>query len=144
MGIKQACQMLVSLGIDNRSVYVQEFEEPFLFETAEYYRQQGQKYLEAKNSSTYTREVESCLENEMNRAKRYLDQETENKVLDVLDNVLITSHLQTIVNMEDSGVQHMLANDQVDDLRRMYRLLRRVENGLQTMTIALSKWVLFK
>lgn len=75
--------MLVSLGLDSRCVYVKEFEEPFLNETAEFYIRKGQKFLEAKNASAYIKEVEQCLGNETNRAKRYLDPETETKVLEV-------------------------------------------------------------
>jgi len=36
--VKNACQMLMCLGIDNRSVYVEDFEVPFLQQSAEFYR----------------------------------------------------------------------------------------------------------
>jgi hypothetical protein len=36
--VKNACQMLMSLGIDNRCVYVEDFETPFLQQSAEFYR----------------------------------------------------------------------------------------------------------
>jgi hypothetical protein len=36
--VKNACQMLMSLGIDNRSVYAEDFETPFLQQSAEFYR----------------------------------------------------------------------------------------------------------
>ena len=36
--VKNACQMLMSLGIDNRSVYSEDFETPFLQQSAEFYR----------------------------------------------------------------------------------------------------------
>ena len=36
--MKDACQMLMSLGIDNRSVYAEDFETPFLQQSAEFYR----------------------------------------------------------------------------------------------------------
>jgi cullin 3 len=35
--IKNACQMLVTLGIDSRSVYEEDFEAPFLQQSAEFY-----------------------------------------------------------------------------------------------------------
>lgn len=36
--IKAACQMLMVLGIENRSVYEEDFERPFLLQSAEFYR----------------------------------------------------------------------------------------------------------
>ena len=38
MAIKNACQMLMILGIDRRSVYEEVFEKPFLEESAEFYK----------------------------------------------------------------------------------------------------------
>ena len=38
MAIKNACQMLMILGIDTRSVYEEDFEQPFLEESAEFYK----------------------------------------------------------------------------------------------------------
>ncbi|CAF5121585.1 unnamed protein product, partial [Rotaria sp. Silwood1] len=36
--VKNACQLLMSLGMDNRSVYADDFETPFLLQSAEFYR----------------------------------------------------------------------------------------------------------
>uniref|UniRef100_A0A1I7X6F7 CULLIN_2 domain-containing protein n=1 Tax=Heterorhabditis bacteriophora TaxID=37862 RepID=A0A1I7X6F7_HETBA len=113
MGIKNACQMLVALGIETRSVYESEFENPFLQESAEYYRSASQKFLTENSASVYVRKVEQCIEDESSRAKRYLDSKTEGKILDVLYFI-------------------------VDDLRRLYKLLKRVPNGLSVMTSAMS------
>lgn len=38
MAIKNACQMLMRLGINNRLVYEEDFERPFLQQSAEFYR----------------------------------------------------------------------------------------------------------
>ena len=75
--------MLVALGLDTRTVYIEEFEGPFLAETREHYIQKAQKFLEERNASSYIKEVEKCLDSETERAKRYLDPETESKVLNV-------------------------------------------------------------
>lgn len=36
--VKNACQMLMILGIESRSVYEEDFEKPFLSQSAEFYR----------------------------------------------------------------------------------------------------------
>ena len=38
MAIRNACQMLMILGIDTRSIYEEVFEKPFLEESAEFYK----------------------------------------------------------------------------------------------------------
>ncbi|KIH47216.1 cullin family protein [Ancylostoma duodenale] len=93
--------------------------------------------------------VEQCIREESERAKRYLDPQTESKVLDVLENVLIKDHMHTVVNMEHSGVHVMLSNDKVcfffngefDQLASLYGLLQRVENGLNVMADAMSRYL---
>ena len=77
--------MLLALGsIQNtRDYYERVFEEPFLNETQEYYREQSQKFLEQNSASVYVRKVNECLVEERQRAERYLDKKTEEKVIDV-------------------------------------------------------------
>ena len=38
LAVRAACQMLMVLGIDGRSVYEEDFERPFLAQSAEFYR----------------------------------------------------------------------------------------------------------
>lgn len=37
IAIKNACQMLMVLGINSRSVYEEDFERPFLLQSSEFY-----------------------------------------------------------------------------------------------------------
>lgn len=141
MGVKNACSMLVALGLDSRRVYEDEFETPFLRVSAEYYRSESQKFLAENSASVYVKKVEECITEEANRAKMYLDKGTEAKILAVLDEELINKHMMTIVEMENSGVVHMLNNDRIEDLRRLYKLLKRVPNGLHLMTNCVSKYL---
>ncbi|VDP25722.1 unnamed protein product [Onchocerca flexuosa] len=133
--------MLVALGVDSRRVYEEEFEEPFLRVSAEYYRAESQNFLLENCASVYVKKVEECLMDESNRAKMYMDKGTEQKILDVLDEELINKHMMTIVEMDNSGVVHMLNNDRIHDLRRLYILLKRVKKGLPTMTDCISRYL---
>ncbi len=38
LAVRNACQMLMQLGIESRSVYEEDFERPFLQQSAEFYR----------------------------------------------------------------------------------------------------------
>ena len=47
--------------------------------------------------------------------------------------------MRTIVDMENSGVVHMLRHDKIQDLECMYKLLKRVQEGHKTMADCISK-----
>ncbi|KAF8383258.1 cul-3 [Pristionchus pacificus] len=140
-GIKSACTMLVALGIEHKHVYEGEFEVPFLKETSEYYKAASQKFLSENCASVYVKKVENCIAEETDRAMRYLDKDTKNKLLSVLENTLITTHMQTVVDMENSGLKVMMRDDKVADMRALYLLLRRVPNGLTVMTSCMSEYL---
>lgn len=139
--VKNACQMLMVLGIDSRAVYEEDFEKPFLEQSAEFYRLESQKFLAENSASVYIKKVEARINEEAERAKHYLDKSTEEPVVKVLEAELISKHMKTIVEMENSGVVHMLENNKTDDLACMYKLFIRVPNSLKTMSDCISKYL---
>ncbi|UJR20900.1 hypothetical protein I4U23_024009 [Adineta vaga] len=139
--VKNACQMLMNLGIDNRSVYAEDFETPFLQQSAEFYRLESQKLLAENSASVYIRKVAVRINEEAERAVHYLDKSTEERIIRVLEEELITKHIKTIVEMENSGVYHMLKFNKCDDLATMYRLFERVPNGHLTIADCMSSYL---
>ncbi|XP_055954698.1 cullin-3-like [Patella vulgata] len=139
--VKNACQMLMVLGIDSRSVYEEDFERPFLEQSAEFYRMESQKFLGENSASVYIKKVEARINEEAERASHYLDKTTEEPIVKVLEEELISKHMKTIVEMENSGVVHMLENNKTDDLACMYKLFVRVTKGLKTMCDCISKYL---
>lgn len=141
MAMKNACAMLMALGVDSRVVYEDDFEKAFLHQSAEFYQQESQKFLAENSASLYVRKVEERLEEEANRARHYLDPSTEPKIVAALEAELIAKQMQTIVTMDNSGLVNMLLNDRIQDLRCMYKLVKRVDGGLKTMTACLSEYL---
>uniref|UniRef100_A0A2P2I8D4 Cullin 3 n=3 Tax=Hirondellea gigas TaxID=1518452 RepID=A0A2P2I8D4_9CRUS len=138
LSIKNACQMLLVLGIDSRTVYEEDFERPFLSQSAEFYRMESQKFLAENSASVYIKRVELRIQEEADRAKHYLDDSTEKRIVEVVEEELIKKHMKTIVEMENSGVVHMLRNNRVEDLACMYSVLARVQDGLATLAECVS------
>lgn len=58
LAIKNACQMLMALGINSRSVYEDDFEKPFLAQSASFYKFESQKFLAENNASVYLKKAE--------------------------------------------------------------------------------------
>uniref|UniRef100_A0A1B6D5G1 Cullin family profile domain-containing protein n=1 Tax=Clastoptera arizonana TaxID=38151 RepID=A0A1B6D5G1_9HEMI len=141
IAIKNASQMLMVLGINSRAVYEEDFERPFLSQSAEFYRMESQKFLAENSASVYIRKVEARINEEAERAKHYLDVSTEPRIVEVVEEELIKKHMKTIVEMENSGVVHMLKNQKTDDLGCMYKLFSRVSDGLKTVSQCVSQYL---
>lgn len=141
IAIKNACQMLMVLGINSRSVYEEDFERPFLQQSAEFYRLESQNFLAENSASVYIKKVEARINEEAERAKHYLDESTETRIVEVVEEELIKKHMKTIVEMENSGVVHMLKNQKTEDLACMYKLFNRVTDGLKTMADCVSQYL---
>ncbi|KAJ8954401.1 hypothetical protein NQ318_011075 [Aromia moschata] len=133
ISIKNACQMLMVLGINSRSVYEEDFERPFLQQSAEFYKRTVHLYILKK--------VEARINEESDRAKHYLDESTESRIVEVVEEELIKKHMKTIVEMENSGVVHMLKHQKTEDLACMYKLFGRVTDGLKTMADCVSQYL---
>lgn len=139
--IKNACQMLMVLGINNRWVYEKDFERPFLTQSAAFYAMESQKFLSENSASVYIKRVEARITEEAERAKLYLDESTEQRIVEVVQDELIKKHMRTIVEMENSGVVYMLRCTKTDDLACMYKLFSRVTDGIKTISECVSKYL---
>ncbi|XP_065840946.1 cullin-3-like [Oscarella lobularis] len=140
--VKTACQMLMMLSgnpANPKEVYEEEFERPFLEETAEFYKVESQNLLTENSASVYIRKVDARVREERERATHYLDPSTDGPVTKVLEKELISAHMRTIVEMENSGVVFMLKNERISDLSCMFKLFGRVESGHQVMVGCMSK-----
>lgn len=102
---------------------------------------ESQKFLAENSASVYIKKVEARINEEAERAKHYLDETTEVHIVKVVEDELIKKHMKNIVEMENSGVVHMLKNQRTDDLACMYSLFRRVHDGLKTMSDCVSQYL---
>jgi cullin 3 len=106
--------MLMALGISKRDVYEDDFEKPFLRESREFFRMESQRLLEDNSASVYLKRVERRIAEEGERAQHFLDPSTESRITKVVEDELIKYHMETIVEMEHSGVVHMLKTRKVE------------------------------
>lgn len=92
-------------------------------------------------ASVYIKKVEARINEEAERAKHYLDESTESRIVEVVEDELIKKHMRTIVEMENSGVVHMLKYQKTEDLGCMYKLFHRVQEGLKTVSECISRYL---
>lgn len=72
----------------------------------------------------------------------YLDKETEPRIVKVVEDELINKHMKSIVEMENSGVVHMIKNTKTEDLACMYKLFSRLnDDALKTIAECVSGYL---
>eukprot|EP01112_Ceratiomyxa_fruticulosa_P003545 TRINITY_DN1386_c0_g1_i3.p1 TRINITY_DN1386_c0_g1~~TRINITY_DN1386_c0_g1_i3.p1 ORF type:complete len:747 (+),score=118.94 TRINITY_DN1386_c0_g1_i3:321-2561(+) len=139
--LRNVTQMWIDLGINTRSVYEDDFERNLLETTAQFYRVESQEFISGNSCSEYLKKAEIRLKEEFDRVSHYLDPSTEPKLREVTEKELLTTHLKSLIDMENSGLISMLRDDKVEDLRRMYSLFTRIVSGLATMRDTMSNYV---
>jgi cullin 3 len=69
----------------------------------------------------------------------YLSPQTAGPLRQIVENSLVSPHLETIITMPNSGLDVMIDMDQYDDLARLYRLFAMVSGGLVCLKRALKQ-----
>uniref|UniRef100_A0A0N4ZRT9 CULLIN_2 domain-containing protein n=1 Tax=Parastrongyloides trichosuri TaxID=131310 RepID=A0A0N4ZRT9_PARTI len=140
--LKDACKMLLHMGnSSDRSLYEKLFEKEFLKDTKEFYEVKSQKMLIDNSADVYVEKVQEILKKECEFADLYLDKVTEKKLMNDLNEVLVKNHIQTIINMENSGMLYLLKNDMLPQLGNMYSLLKNVPTGVESTVKCISQYV---
>ncbi|WVW86394.1 hypothetical protein I302_108440 [Kwoniella bestiolae CBS 10118] len=128
--IRECTDILLRLHVSEReggkNVYMMDFEPEFLKRSAEFYGLEAVEELEKGDAAQYLRRVERRLAEEADRTVHYLSTITHNSLQELLVANLLTSHLQTILDMPGSGLVTMLDSDRISDLRRLYVLFLKV------------------
>lgn len=132
--MKNTLCMLVMLGIHSNCVYEEEFEKFFLAETLEFYRQEAQRYLDHAPCGEYLIKADQRIQEEALRVSYYLNSTTDHKLKRIVETELIEKQAKLLTDQVNSGCWIMFRDGNVDSLRRMYLLFRRIPQTLKNMT----------
>lgn len=66
---------------------------------AGHFKVESQKFLGENSASVYIKKVEARINEESDRAKHYLDESTEPRIVEVVEEELIKKHMKTIVEV---------------------------------------------
>uniref|UniRef100_A0A8C5E8R9 Cullin-3-like n=1 Tax=Gouania willdenowi TaxID=441366 RepID=A0A8C5E8R9_GOUWI len=139
--IRNACQMLMTFGLRGRYFYEKDFEAPFLKLSTKFFQMESQKLFTEINASVCIKKIEAKIDDEIERIMHCLDKSTKKPIVKMIEQKLISKHMKRIVEMENSGLVHMLNSEKTDDLACMYKLLSRAPNGLKTMCECMSSYL---
>eukprot|EP00026_Physarum_polycephalum_P002622 Phypoly_transcript_02629.p1 GENE.Phypoly_transcript_02629~~Phypoly_transcript_02629.p1 ORF type:complete len:773 (+),score=104.10 Phypoly_transcript_02629:123-2441(+) len=142
--VKGVINGYVNLGLNKEKpkeatlqVYKEFFEDEFLKATDVYYNAESTEFISLNSVADFMKKVETRLGEEVRRVQQYLHPSTEPDLINKCEKVLIEKHVETIWN----EFQHLLEDDKIDDLTRMYTLLSRIPRGLEPLRTTLEKHV---
>lgn len=69
---------------------------------------ESQKFLAENSASVYIKKVEARICEESERAKHYLDESTEPRIVEVIEEELIKIHMKTIVEVYSVLLHYIL------------------------------------
>ena len=138
--LKKILKMLVDLGLTSQKVYQELFQKPFIAETTAFYKSEAESSINQLTIAEYLMQVEKRIAEEKRRVSNYLEKSTEPALAEALNSELISKHAKTIV-FHDTGSLLMFKNHSLEDLARMYRVLKRVPETLEDLKNSFLEFV---
>ncbi|CAK9861802.1 unnamed protein product [Sphagnum jensenii] len=129
--LKNVLGIFVEIGMGNMDAYETDFESSMLQDTAAYYSRKAASWIEEDSCPDYMLKAEECLKREKERVGHYLHASSEQKLLEKVQQELLTQYENQLLEKEHSGCHALLRDDKVVDLSRMYRLFCRISKGLE-------------
>uniref|UniRef100_A0A7E4ZYY5 Cullin-5 n=1 Tax=Panagrellus redivivus TaxID=6233 RepID=A0A7E4ZYY5_PANRE len=140
VGIRDSYIELNTNDMDRLDLYTREFEAAYLDATATFYRARAADMLEKNGILSYIAYADSKLQEEQQRAEKYLDKSDGRSV-----NALVAKCVEILVSdhedqMHNECTSLITAND-VERLQMIYRLTNKTPNGINTMLKKLFEFV---
>ncbi|KAH8676601.1 Cullin [Tricladium varicosporioides] len=123
---------------DNEKLYHTVFEVEFLNSSRTFYRNECLGLLRDSDASTWLRQTNRRLIEEDARSRTTIAVATAPMIAAVVEQEMISSHLQEFLAMEGSGIKAMIENDRYDDLSLLYQLISRVDPSKEPLKNALQ------
>ncbi|KAJ5302007.1 hypothetical protein PENANT_c050G05996 [Penicillium antarcticum] len=124
---------------ESTKLYLTIFEPAFLDTSKDFYQAEGRRLLEIGDAATFCRMAIQRIVEEQERCQYTLAITTQPKILDLLDEHLIRTNIAEVVNLEGTGVRHMLDHNHLDALRDIYSLNARVDPKKEALAKAVNK-----
>ncbi|GFY98735.1 cullin 1 [Actinidia rufa] len=129
--LKNVLDIFVEIGMGQMEEYEKDFEDDMLKDSADYYSRKASNWIIEDSCPDYMLKAEQCLKKERDRVSHYLHSNSEQKLVEKVQNELLVVNSTQLLEKEHSGCRALLRDDKVEDLSRMYRLFHKIPKGLE-------------
>jgi len=140
--IKSCIKIFEDMGMGSLSAYTTDFEAQLLESTKTYYAIKSLVWIHEDSTPDYLIKAEKVIESERQRVAACLNNDSEGKLLKVIDDEVLEKRATELLEKDGSGCRVLLANDKFEDLSRLYKLFSRVPNCLSPVADMLRLHIL--
>ncbi|KAK8026780.1 Cullin family protein [Apiospora marii] len=123
---------------EDEKLYFEVFEPVFLESSHAFYKNECERLLQEGDAATWLRHTQRRLDEESDRCATTISLTSLPKILAVVEQELISKHLEEFMNLDGSGVRAMIDNDRIEDLKLLYQLVSRIDPKKSALKTALS------
>ncbi|KRZ61961.1 Cullin-4A, partial [Trichinella nativa] len=120
------------------NIYREILEVRLLEETKTFYLEEGMRRIEVDDVPHYLAYVTKQLKLESERTEFYLDKNSGKSLISVVEDGLISPHVEDILN---KGFDCMLYNSQLDDLKLLYQLISYDPANIDELKMRFSNYI---
>ncbi|KAK8126516.1 Cullin-3 [Apiospora kogelbergensis] len=124
---------------EDEKLYFAVFEPVFIESSHVFYKGECDRLLQEGDAATWLRHTQRRLDEESDRCATTISLMSLPKVLTVIEQELISKHLEDFMNLDGSGVRAMIDNDRVEDLKLLYQLVSRIDPKKTALKNALRR-----
>ncbi|KAI1634963.1 putative cullulin 3 [Biscogniauxia mediterranea] len=123
---------------EQERLYLTTFE-PFYIRTSHaFYKSECERLLREGDASAWLRYTQRRLAEEAGRCQTTVSPLSLHKIAEVVEQELISKHLEEFLNLEGSGIRSMIDNDRIEDLTILYQLVSRIDTKKTALRNALA------
>ncbi|GJC83164.1 cullin-3 [Colletotrichum liriopes] len=119
-------------------LYLTVFEPAYLQSEREYYKRECERLLRDADAGAWLRHTQRRLQEENDRCDTTIHYETRERSIKVVEEELISAHLDDFLNLEGSGLKSMVNYDREEELSILYQLVSRVDSKKASLKKILS------
>ncbi|KAI1498815.1 putative cullulin 3 [Biscogniauxia marginata] len=124
--------------LEAERLYLTTFE-PFYIRTSHaFYKAECERLLRDGDASAWLRYTQRRLAEEAGRCQTTISPLSLHNIARVVEQELISKHLEDFLNLEGSGIRAMIDNDRIEDLSILYQLVSRIDPRKATLRNALA------
>ncbi|KAI1814378.1 Cullin-domain-containing protein [Poronia punctata] len=123
---------------EHERLYLTGFEPYYERTSRDFYRAECEKLLREADATAWLRQTQRRLDEEEVRCQTTVSVLSKAKMARVVEEELISKHLNEFLQLEGSGIRAMVDNDRVEDLSILISLVSRVDEKVTALSNALS------
>lgn len=126
--------------MDENRLYLTTFEPVYIQDSRRFYAAEADELLSQGNASAWSRQAYRRLQEEQDRCQTTVSKLSQAKIITVVEEELVTRHLDRFLALDVTGVRSMIDNDRFEDLSILYELISRpgVKGGVEKLKTIVS------